>query len=241
MGLKYRSSHVQAAVRRTQVGEDLLDEKLGRPIGVGGPPHREVLPEGHPAGIPIDGSRGGEHKILHAVLPHHIEQDQGVDQIVGVVLKRLADALAHGLEAGEVDDGIDVVLGEHAVERFAVEDAGLVERQSIIADAGDGPHAVERNLARVAQVVQHDHAVSPVQQLDARVAADEPGTSCDQHAGIRGSLSKASVRHGILAFVSGGRRAAHKLFSCGYCTGDGVLPGDFVESNMSGRQGEARG
>ena len=68
------------------------------------------------------------------------------------------------------------------------------------------------------------------------MAADESGTSRDQHAGIRGSLSKAFVRHGLLAFVSGGRRAAHELFSYGYCTGDGVPLDDFVESNMSGEE-----
>ena len=200
-----------------------------------------ILGDGDELGLAVHRGARREHEVLASGRTRRLAQHEGARHVVPVVLERLLNALAHGLEAGEVDDGIDVVLGEHAVERFAVEDAGLVERQSIIADAGDGPHAVERNLARVAQVVQHDHAVSPVQQLDARVAADEPGTSCDQHAGIRGSLSKASVRHGILAFVSGGRRAAHKLFSCGYCTGDGVLPGDFVESNMSGRQGEARG
>ena len=54
--------------------------------------------------------------------------------------------------------------------------------------------------------------------------------------GIRGSLSKAFVRHGLLAFVSGGRRAAHELFSYGYCTGDGVPLDDFVESNTSGEE-----
>ena len=98
-----------------------------------------------------------------------------------------------------MDDGIDVVRGEDAFQRVAVEHVFLVERQAIAllghAGAGDGAHPLDGGLAGVAQVVHYDHTVSPLQQLDARMAADEPSTARDQDAGFLVRFGKGLVGH----------------------------------------------
>ena len=127
----------------------------------------------------------------------HVAQRQRAGEVVPVVLERLLHAFAHGLEAGEVNDGVDVVLGEHLVKGIAVKNIDLVELQLVAVgvDAGDAAHALDGKLARIAQVVHDDHAVSLLQQLHARVAADEAGAARDEHAGIGVLLGKALVRH----------------------------------------------
>jgi hypothetical protein len=47
---------------------------------------------------------------------HHPEQVQGPDEVVVVVPQRLADRLPDGLEAGEVDDGVDRMFREDGVD-----------------------------------------------------------------------------------------------------------------------------
>ena len=61
----------------------------------------------------------------------HVAQGQRAREVIPVVFQRLLHAFAHGLEAGEVDDGVHVVLGEDAVERRAIEEVRLVEFQAV--------------------------------------------------------------------------------------------------------------
>jgi hypothetical protein len=43
------------------------------------------------------------------VLAHGLDEHQGADEVVVVVLHGLVDGLAHGLVARKVDDGVDSV------------------------------------------------------------------------------------------------------------------------------------
>ena len=128
------------------------------------------------------------------MLAHGVDEREGVADVVGVVLDGLAHALAHGLEAGEVDHAVHRVLVEDDVERLAVVHVGAVEGEPL---RRLGPHdlvdAVEHPLARVGQVVHNHDLVALLKQADNGVAADEPAAARDEHAGVLGCLLLAHL------------------------------------------------
>ena len=77
-----------------------------------------------------------------------------------------------------MDDAIDLVFVEDAVERHLVADVCLVEGEGL---AGDLAHAVKALGVAVDVVVHHHHVVSAVKKLDQRVGADVAGAAGDQY------------------------------------------------------------
>ena len=131
------------------------------------------------------------------MVARHIAQHQRAGDVVPVVLQRLLHAFANRLEAGEVDDGVNVVFGEDGVKRFSVQDVLLVETQLGVVgvDTADLADAVDGDLAGIAQVVHDDHAVASLDQLDAGMAADESGTARDQDAQVLLVFRQSFVCH----------------------------------------------
>ncbi len=121
------------------------------------------------------------------MLAHDVHEGERVAEVVGVVLDRLGDGLAHGLEAGEVDHAVDLVLVEDALERLAVVHVGAVEGEALGGlGSHDGVDAVEHLLGGVGQVVDDDDLIAVLEQLDARVGADEAGAAGDEDARVLG-------------------------------------------------------
>ena len=60
------------------------------------------------------------------MISHDIKKGEGVAQVVCVVLDRLGDGLANGLEASEVNDKVNGVLIKDVVERICIVDVYLV-------------------------------------------------------------------------------------------------------------------
>ena len=110
---------------------------------------------------------------------HGLEQVEGADEVVGVVLQGLSHALAHRLQPGEVDHRVNVrVLGK---ERFYL---GLAAQLGL--DKGDGLahdflHPAEGFLAGVVQIVGHHNVVARLNELHAGVTADVAGAAADQN------------------------------------------------------------
>ena len=197
-GVEIAQQHnVPFVVAHVQVGQHLLQHGLRPAVGVRGVVLRAILGDGDELRLAVHRGARREHEVLHAVRAGHVAQGQRAREIVPVVFQRLLHAFAHGLEAGEVDDGVHFVLGEDAVERRAIEDVRLVEFQAVVVcrQAGDLSHPVKRELARVAQVVHNDHVVALIQQFDAGVTSDEPGSARYEHADIGMILGQALVRH----------------------------------------------
>ena len=119
------------------------------------------------------------------MVAHAFAQRERVADVVVVVLDGLRHALAHGLVAGEVNDAVGLFGIEDAVEGGAVVDVRLIEdevlRGVLTHDLAD---AVERDGARVVQVVDHHDAVCALEQLNACMRPDEPGASGNEDAGI---------------------------------------------------------
>ena len=117
---------------------------------------------------------------------HGVQQHQGVDQIVGVVLQGLNYALAHSLEPGEMDDGVNIgVLGKEGFH--------LVLAAQLRLDEGDLPphnlgYPAHGLLAGVAEVIRHNDVVSGLDEFDAGVAADVARAAADENGHIKHSF-----------------------------------------------------
>lgn len=59
---------------------------------------------------------------------HRLEQHEGGDKVVVVVLQRLLHALTHSLEAGKVDDGIKLLLAKQLVQQLLVTQVTLQQQ-----------------------------------------------------------------------------------------------------------------
>jgi hypothetical protein len=77
-----------------------------------------------------------------------------------------------------VDHRVDLVRLEDFVEAVGVAHVALVEQHGLASDAFDAHKAL---LVRVAQIVDNDHIVPRVEQLDHRVAADVANAAGHEH------------------------------------------------------------
>ena len=103
------------------------------------------------------------------MVAHCLAERDGRAKVVVVIFQRHMYRLAHGLEAGKMDDAVDLLLGKNAVESGAVAHVHLIELQGLARDLLD-PSA--RLRAAVDEIVHHDDIHALLEQLHARVAAD---------------------------------------------------------------------
>src|SRR5215467_11078887 len=102
---------------------------------------------------------------------------QQVDRAADVdveVLERDLHRLADRLLGGEVDHRADLVRTEHLVERAGVPEVDLVHGDVAAAQLAHGRDGGGR---AVREIVGHHDIVTVAEQLDAGVAADEPGSA----------------------------------------------------------------
>ena len=112
------------------------------------------------------------------MVAHFLGQNEEAAQVVVVVLEGLLNALAHGLQAREVDDGVDGMLVEQLLHGRAVAQVGLAEGEVLAGDAAD---AVQCLGLGVDEIVDDDDLMSRVEQFYASVAADIAGAAGDQY------------------------------------------------------------
>ena len=159
------------------VPNDLLTHELGPAVRVGAA-HAPGLVEGHGVLRAVDRGGGGEDDLLHVVLPHDFQQGYGGQQVVLIVAEGLLHALAHGLEAREMDGAADVMLLKDFVESRLIPHVDAIEghflpRQLL--------HPLQGFGGAVAEVVHGHHVVAQLQQSEAGVGPDVPGAAGDQY------------------------------------------------------------
>mmetsp|Transcript_1210 Transcript_1210/g.2838 ORF Transcript_1210/g.2838 Transcript_1210/m.2838 type:complete len:388 (+) Transcript_1210:157-1320(+) len=169
---------VPLVVRLVHVLEDLLDEELCAPVGVGGRVW-EGLVHRHGGRVTIHGGRGGEDYVLAAVAAHCLEQRNRPGDVVLVVEQGQLDGFAHRLEPGKVDDGVILVRGKHSLHRSLVHEVHLEKGHGL---PGDLLNATQRLLSRVGKVIKRGDLEARVQQLHEGVAADVASASGDENA-----------------------------------------------------------
>ena len=190
-GIEVTKQHnIPFGVGGVQIGKNLLNHPFRPTIGVGGRLLFRSLAQRHAIGLAIHRGARAEHNALAAMLAHDVAQNERVGDVVVVVLERLFDALAHGFEPSEVNNAVNIILGKNALERVAIEHIVLVElhalgstRRSLAVGfclLHDLSDAINGLLAGIRQVVDNDHAITSLEQLDARMAANKASTAGDQ-------------------------------------------------------------
>ena len=104
------------------------------------------------------------------MVARYIEQYERTGNVVPIVFERLLGRFAHRFKACEVDDRIDVVRSEYLVERFAIEDIHLIERE-LFRLTRDLANATDSLFARVGKI--HDHVIALLEQFNTGVTSDE--------------------------------------------------------------------
>mmetsp|Transcript_19311 Transcript_19311/g.53709 ORF Transcript_19311/g.53709 Transcript_19311/m.53709 type:complete len:373 (+) Transcript_19311:111-1229(+) len=172
--------------RVVKVLEDLLDEVLGASVGVGDVlACWELLRDWHGLWFAVDGCRRGEDDAAAAELIQELEEDEGAVEVVVVVEKGHAGAVANGLETSEVDAGCEGRRCLHDLpELRPVAHIDVVEDDALAAFLlrylAYLRHPVEGCVRGVGKVVNHHHVVVLIQQRCQRMTADVPATSGHQ-------------------------------------------------------------
>jgi hypothetical protein len=136
-----------------------------------------------------------------------LQQADAALDVVGVVGQGLGHRLAHGLEAGEVDDGADLVRLQGVGEQGGVAHVAFDQRQGL---AGEGVQALRHVGLAVAEVVEQHDVVPGLGQRHGRVAADVAGAAGEEDVhGVSGGkhwpCQRSSVSSRFIATVTVGR------------------------------------
>ena len=169
-----------------QIAQDFLDVQLAAAVGVDGA-RGVALVQGQGLRLAIDGGAAAEDQGAHAAGTHGLQQAERALDVVAEVVQRFFDGFAYGLQAGEVDDGVDGVVAQGAGQQ------GLVAHVAPHEDrrrAQDARQLADDGLAAVGQVVEQHDVVALLRQDGGGVAADVARTAGEQdvHAGC-GSMS----------------------------------------------------
>ena len=166
---------VPGGVGFLDVRQHLLEHTLCPTVWVGALPFGALLGDGYLGGVAVNGGAGGEDDVFAAMAAHHVDQHECAADVVFVVLPWFRDALAHGFESGEVDAGVEVMLGEHSLQTFTVADVGVVEGYAV--DSDDLRHSAQGLGVGVAEVVDDYGSVACLIQLYQCVGADVSGSA----------------------------------------------------------------
>ena len=127
------------------------------------------------------------------MVSHDIKKGEGIAQVVCVVLDRLGNRLANGLEAGKVNDKVNGVLIKDVVECICIVDVCLVERKALSVFFSHNSFDAVDNLCRsIREVINNYGLVAGIEQFNNGVAANKTSATGDKYAGI---LWNQSVRH----------------------------------------------
>ena len=126
--------------------------------------------------------------MAHAPLDGGLDQGARVHRIVAVVAKRIANRVRHDDRGGEMDDGVDPMLGNQRGDARLIAGVTDDERRALC----------YRPIETGCEVVEHHDALAGIDQCVDHVASDIAGTAGDQdrHAGAR------SCRLGLLVLCS---------------------------------------
>ncbi|KAG1648410.1 hypothetical protein GQR58_029859 [Nymphon striatum] len=140
--------------------------------------------------------------VADDLFDHELGAAVGIDcrliraaDIGGVVVQGLLGRFAHGLEAGEVDYGIDVVRLKERLDAGGVSQIQFGERHGRVGNLG---HTIQYRGGAVGEVVEADDAVAPFEQGNGDMAGDIAGRT-GQRDGQRRHVLRLDARPTRLA------------------------------------------
>ena len=162
--------HAPLAVGYTQILKYLLDEILRRAVGIRGASGRHILSERRGVLAAVNSGGRAEDELLASRLIHHAAQADRARYVVVIVVERLFDALRDALETRKVNDRVDLVLGENFGHRLFVAYIRLIEFEIL---ARKFFYSFKAFGLAVDKIIEYNDIISRVEQLYARVRADE--------------------------------------------------------------------
>jgi hypothetical protein len=112
---------------------------------------------------------------------HHLEERRERAEVVRIVFERLADRLAHRLERGEMDHGIDPVPAKERLQCRTIAAIRLFDHE---VPSGKLPHPPQRFRRAVAIVVGGHDLVAGLKQGEDGMAANIAGSTGDENRGF---------------------------------------------------------
>ena len=169
-GVKVAQQHDRPArVGHNIVAQDLLADVLRPTIRIRAAAGTGRLVERHLVVAGVHRRRRGKDDLPDAVVTHRLAERDRRAEVVVVIFQRHMHRLAHGFEAREMNDAVNLLLGKNAVEPGTVAHVHLIKFQRPARDLFD-PSA--RLCTAVDKIVHHDDIHALLEQLHTRVAAD---------------------------------------------------------------------
>lgn len=169
-----QQGHRPPSVGMAKVLDEAFDHRFAGAIGVAGLPARQAFVVRHGRVFAIHGGRGAEHQPMDARAGHGLAEGERPCNVGSIVGQRLRHAVADGLEASKMDDGVNASLGEKPVEAIGIVDVAFDEVRPL---PGQARHALQGGAVAVDEIVEHGHPVAVVEQLDESVGADVSGAA----------------------------------------------------------------
>ena len=161
-------------IRFCDVEQDLFPHVLCPAIGIGAVSGFGGLAQRHLVVAGVD--RGGRRKddALDVVLCHDFTEHQGGIEIVLIIVHRLGNGLADGLETREVDGAGNLMLCKDFFQQRLVAHIALDELHRL---AGNFGYAVQAFRVGIAEIVNYNRRMTRLDQLHTGVAANISGAA----------------------------------------------------------------
>jgi hypothetical protein len=125
----------------------------------------------HLVRIAVDGSRRRKDEAVDAALHRGIQEAAGRHGVVAVIAERIAHRIRHHDGAGEMNDALDAVLGDHACDEVFIAGVADEQRHAFRQEGGESG----------GQIVDHDDAFAGLRQRMNHVTSDIAGATGDEH------------------------------------------------------------
>jgi hypothetical protein len=130
-----------------------------------------VLRNGNQFRLAVHRRRGGKNKIFHTMAHHGLKEPQHTLEVVVVIGKRIAHALPHLNERGEMKHRVHPVLAEEAPQQRRIPNVALNERN------GGG----DKVPMPCGKIVQNENILASLQKATDHVTADIARTATDEN------------------------------------------------------------
>src|SRR5262249_34381720 len=121
--------------------------------------------------------------MAHPSFDSSLDQSARVYGIVAIVAERIANRVGDHNRGGEMDDGLDAMLGDQSCHERLV--AGVTDDK--------GGALRYRPIETGAEIIEHHDALAGIQQRVNHVASDVAGTAGDQDSHAGGSLMSLCI------------------------------------------------
>ena len=161
-------------IRFCDVEQDLFPHVLCPAIGIGAVSGFGGLAQRHLVVAGVD--RGGRRKddALDVVLCHDFTEHQGGIEIVLIIVHRLGNGLADGLETREVDGAGNLMLCKDFFQQRLVAHIALDELHRL---AGNFGYAVQAFRVGIAEIVNYNRRMACFDQFHTGMAANISGAA----------------------------------------------------------------